>query len=608
MIRGTVPILQHPEPALPAFELIGQRVWHGSTPKRIVRHCTPGRSGDGWMRWIEHLVGRKKPAGLERLLPGTSWPLAWNLPDSLAGSATEAMIDRLAGAKQKSPGNPWLLELLEPWLAEASGAGLSDAIALESLAVAHALPRMGLHVSALLWWELLEHLLRITNDAEGMRLNEAPLAHQILAGELPLALAYHFPEVNACRTLFDRARRNLSQGPLELLDGEGLPMAEALGALRPLLSCWTRALAVSGPMKKSCLGEDAMNQYEWFVRNAIRLTRHDGSQMFSTGSAGAWNSDLFLAAMRLGANAEDRKAAEAMLPGWKTSGKRPHPVELPEPAVNSEWSALAVLRPDWTRSGPRLAVQYRGRQVELELQMGRQLIFSGCWGLEVEAAGVELAVKSDWEEVCWVSDDDVDYLELEAELGNGVRVGRQILLARQDRFLFLSDTILGRTQRGISYHATLPLAPAARFSPAEETREGWLGSDKPVAMVMPLALPEWRADPRHGSLTESEGSLELQQATAGGNLFCPLFIDLDRRRAGKATTWRQLTVAEKLDIQTPEVAVGYRVQCGREQWLFYRSLAETANRTVLGQNLASEFLCAQFDLSGDAEPLLEIET
>jgi hypothetical protein len=67
-------------------------------------------------------------------------------------------------------------------------------------------------------------------------------------------------------------------------------------------------------------------------------------------------------------------------------------------------------------------------------------------------------------------------------------------------------------------------------------------------------------------------------------------------------------VAEALQIQPPDVAVGYRVQCGKKQWLIYRSQAARGNRTVLGQNTSSEFLAARFlSPSGDVEQLIMVE-
>jgi len=79
------------------------------------------------------------------------------------------------------------------------------------------------------------------------------------------------------------------------------------------------------------------------------------------------------------------------------------------------------------------------------------------------------------------------------------------------------------------------------------------------------------------------------------------------RRLRKPRTWRRLTVAECRAIQGPGIAVGYRVQVGRQQWLIYRSLARTANRSVLGQNLSQEFVAARFDTHGRIEALIEIE-
>ncbi len=105
----------------------------------------------------------------------------------------------------------------------------------------------------------------------------------------------------------------------------------------------------------------------------------------------------------------------------------------------------------------------------------------------------------------------------------------------------------------------------------------------------------------------TDASLELRQQGQGSRLYAPLFIDLDHRRFKSPVTWRQLTVAEQLQIQPPSAAVGYRVQVGREQWLFYRSLAAPANRTVLGQNLTAEFYAGCFDSDGEADELVGIE-
>jgi hypothetical protein len=54
-------------------------------------------------------------------------------------------------------------------------------------------------------------------------------------------------------------------------------------------------------------------------------------------------------------------------------------------------------------------------------------------------------------------------------------------------------------------------------------------------------------------------------------------------------------------------AVGYRVQFGRQNWLLYRTLAPRGNRTVLGQNYSSEFVCCRMLKTGKTESIIEIE-
>ncbi len=180
-------------------------------------------------------------------------------------------------------------------------------------------------------------------------------------------------------------------------------------------------------------------------------------------------------------------------------------------------------------------------------------------------------------------------------------------MAREDRFLYMADVILGETPGKIEYRARLPLGPGITWQAADETRDGYLASDKPRALVMPLALPEWRIDPRHGTLTAADGSLELRQQAHGRNLCCPLFFDLYPRRLTRQRTWRQLTVAESLKVQPHDVAVGYRIQCSSDQWMIYRSLAEPASRTLLGQNISCESVIGRFDREGEIEEFLEIE-
>jgi hypothetical protein len=235
-------------------------------------------------------------------------------------------------------------------------------------------------------------------------------------------------------------------------------------------------------------------------------------------------------------------------------------------------------------------------------------LLSGAWDVEVTHRGRTLEPTGKWQQTCWCSDDDVDYLELSLELSHGVELERHILLTRKDRVLFLADAILGSASGEIEYRSRLPLSGFSRFEPEAETREGSLfAGRKAVARVLPLALPEWRAQRCRGELKADGDALQLQLASEKPRLFAPLLVDLDTERLRREVTWRQLTVAEDRENVPADVAVGYRVQLHHWQWIIYRSLAKPAIRSLVSKSLMHQFLFGVFSPSGLVDPLLEID-
>jgi len=605
-------------------------IWHKSAPKSVRKAFRSGRPSKGWSAWTKHLAGPDRPLPLRELLPGNTSPLVWCLPDQAANGGAPDLLDQIDRLGSKGRGDRALAErMVLSWLADTAGTSPRVCYAAEALAWCHALPRLAGKLTPDVWYDLLEHLLGTVSDAQGIELEHDPLVHQMLSGELPLALRYLFPELVPCRRLGRVARRQLSAGLVDLLDGEGLPHARHLGLLRPLLACWTRCRAMAGEWSKPCWSDAAQTQYEWLILGALRLTRHDGTHVFSRGPSGAWCKALFRAAVAFSQDGENAAIAALVLPAchWHhasatrrgADGKRAGKRALPKAATHSEWAAVGVLRPGWRPADPRLVTTYAdlpsvGHEnappngtVAIELECKHAVIWSGQWKLEVRRDGRLLRPDSHWEEVCWVSDRDVDYLELEIELEGRVRVQRHMLLAREDRVLLLADAILGERPARLEYRGCLPLAEGISFRQAEETWEGFLVGRRRLALALPVALPEWQVEPGAGSLAETERGLELCQQAHGRSMFCPLLFDLKRGRMTRRLTWRRLCVAENLEIQPDDVAVGYRVMIGNQQWLIYRSLARRGNRTLLGHNLSTEMLVARFDRTGEVEPLLEIE-
>lgn len=323
------------------------------------------------------------------------------------------------------------------------------------------------------------------------------------------------------------------------------------------------------------------------------------------------------------------------------------------PSAHSEKAQAALLRCHWSPRSPMLAVTYDPPAVTIELAAAGQTLLSGSWSASVKVEGRSLPPAGSWEQVCWQSDYDVDYLELAAQLAPSWRIERHMLLCRSDRFLLLGDCILGNERKRIDYEGTVPMATGIGLNEASETRECTLyaerrsavsrsgsatsrravtgqagngranGSGRPRsdalrgtlasspgearALVLPVALGEWSGDDSAGRLVAEGERLALSQTAIGGALYAPLFIDLDPRRIEQPCTWRRLTVATRLKAEPPDVASGFRIQVGSRQWLIYRALACRDNRTVLGHNLLSEFFVGRFSRKGTAQSLLEIE-
>lgn len=568
-----------------------------------------------WPAWQQHLRQRTSPRGWTIFWPKLDGsPLQWGLESLSPDAPTTTLLATLERFGQRPQSASMIIGEMTLWRATLSDAGPTWQLGMSALAWSHSLPLLAQLLSPESWHGLLEDLIKLSTDAAALQPIDNPLAHQLLAVELPLTLAYLFPELAACTSLVSQARKLWSWAAEEATDGEGLLPARHLQQTKALLACWTRVHAIAGAVSQTKIDEDVQVQFEWLLRQTLRLARDDGSLSFASTGKQADLPMLVKAALAATDDAEDHLLAKAALEGAK---ERPAPKKpkkdakpkksLPEPFLHSEWSNAALLRGSWELGAPRVAITYDQRKVRCELFAHNHVLLSGEWSAEVEIDGWKWQPEADWEEVCWHTDEDVVYLELETKLTDGWKLQRQIMLATRENVLLMADAVLGQQPAKIAYRGGLPLSSNFRFLPSDETREGYLAGKRAQALVLPLALSEWRTDPGVGELTADDGRLELTQTQTGTRLFAPLWIDLQSERIRKECTWRQLTVAHHLEIQPRDVAVAYRAQVGKDQFAVYRSLAKKANRTFLGQNVVNEFFAARFKPDGTTEALLEIE-
>ena len=348
------------------------------------------------------------------------------------------------------------------------------------------------------------------------------------------------------------------------------------------------------------LKKKARLQYEWLVRQTMRWRRGDGSLIFEGVTKRPEKESLLRAALQIGGDKVDQTVYRCVIGKEKASDSR---YELPSPAEHSEWGETAVLRSEWSPKSTYLGVTFHGSRLMTELGSGDTVVWSGDDMPEITFNQDPLRVASEWEELCWESDDDVDYIELELKLSGNFRLQRQMLLARKDHFLFTADAVVGTREGKIDYRRILPIHSDVSMNSVAETAEISIKSRRNIGWIFPLALSEWRADRSAGDFDGTK----LHQRLVGQSIYAPLFIDLDPHRKRKARTWRQLTVGCNLELVARDKAVAYRVQIGKDHWLIYRSLTSSDNRTFLGQNVNCEFLVARFHRDGEIEELIEIE-
>ncbi len=569
-----------------------------------------GKRFDDWTSFVRHLHRRKRPRpGLSDLFgAGKAYALAWAWPRDLDDpdpdrerfrKCTSTICRVLAGKRKlKSRDVRWLSEFADsqqPAAADLEYARL--AIALASI-----LPRLAEVAGEGDWWQALKNLIGLTDVAQPLA-DADVVARQMLTIELPLTLARQLPEIPACAALAEPAAEFLMVEQSELLDTDGWPQARNIPAVPQLLATWTRGHYLLEDLGKP-LDNSSQAIWEWFVRQSLRMLRGDGTWMFSGPSLTAV-PELLEAAVATSNDRTDHRIARIALP-WLGNGKRAD-LKLDKEESFSEWAGVGLLHAGWTPGSPRVGILTEGSAMQIEVCRGQQL-FRVTAPAEISQNGRPLKPVTDWEVVCDHVDDDVEHLELERELEQGVRMQRQICLARHEQFLLLADIVLGKTSERIDYGQTLELGPGISTVEETETREVYLRDPKRIcSLVLPLGLPEWKSETCDHKLACSTGQIRLSQSALCRNMYAGWFVDLSPRRSKHPRTWRRLTVGQSLQIVPADVAVAFRIRIGPDQFVIYRSLDENDNRTFLGQNHSCEFFLGRLKKDGNVTELISIE-
>jgi len=575
-------------------------LWHRTAPRNLFKAWFSGDDEHRWAVWKKHLAQRKAPEPLG-FLAGKQpailwgWPASWRRDEIAHASSALARANAVQVASRSSH-----VDLPQ---------------ALEIVAAAYALPELARELPAGAWWNCAETLHRLASEAQQLRVDiaqdaESIVRQQLLAGELPLALAYLLPELQPMRKLRRPGRQALSEGLIAVTDGEGLPHARFLAVIGPLWACWTRARTIGEELHRGAWSRDGETQYQWLVRRLIRLVDAGGRVSLLDDEEQPSLVPILSAALELvGDKGDCAAAAEVVTKSVVPRSLKYSSKNLPDVSLESAWSALAVLASGWSKRSSRLTVDFAEERLKIDLQVGGVRLLAGRWAMETRCDGRPISPTGAWQELCWQSDKKCDFLELGVELAEGLQLERQLVLSKRDQVLLIADVLStkDRTSHELEHTLSLPLGRRVAWLPELETRDGMLVHGKRRTAVLPLGLREWRCDPRGGTLASDNGWLTLSEAASGRSLYCGLLLDLDPARSKRSRTWRQLTVSELLQVVPRDVAVGFRAQSGSDQWLVYRSLGPVGNRALLGQNVSCEFYAGRFQKNGLVAEWIQIE-
>lgn len=449
----------------------------------------------------------------------------------------------------------------------------------------------------------------------------------VIAGLLPIVLGTLFEGINGASKLRKQGAASLAEAMLAQTDTDGTPSAESIDKLPTWLATFAVAKQWGGISKRRLWKQETEERYAAFVKSALSLFRGDGRLALSNGSNLEAAEALSAAAgsagfrkkslpMRLlsDVRAATRRSSKKRGPKVPKRSKKSQRKQATKqsaygrPVAQSDWAKLACLRSNWNADADLLVVAHDGPLPHLDLSATGVPIIDGAWEIELTADNREVELLGEWESVCWFSDRDVDYLELQSKTDSGILVDRQIALSRKQNYACLIDCVHGAGDMPIEYTARLPLVTDVSTETNTETREITLRQFKSQARCYPLSLPCDRVDSANGEFTAlPTHSLQLRQRSVGG-LVAPIVIDWSKSRRKKPVDWRQLTVAESGSQVSADTAGGYSLRIGGLHLVVYRSLRPTVEgRSLLGLHTRHETVIGNFTRKGKVDPVMLVE-
>ncbi|MFN0196709.1 MAG: hypothetical protein ACKVT0_08175 [Planctomycetaceae bacterium] len=491
-----------------------------------------------------------------------------------------------------------------------------------------------------LWRTLLTEALNGAHTPVEQFVHATNVAQQVvIIGEIPWRAGLIFSQVKGARAYRTFGEQSLEQFLLKQVDEQGLPPAEWLPQLADAIAAFFRVWTLAAQADKSCWNAAAEVRCGKLLLRSVALCLTDGTNLFHEAESqrlselyrqmcgslapsqrpSSWQQAFKLAnefGLKLDGSERNKRVSKAKLLENSATSDFEKP-EMERLSANCEEGRWAAMRSNWKPKSAMAAVVYQQPWPMLAFHAMRQTWFDGAWEWDLTVDGQAFSIPEEWNSVCWTSDEDGDYLELQKSLTDDIHFERQIMLARRDNWLFVADSFSGLSGYGsnpiprLEYAMRLHLGAGVQVEPAKSTRDVTLIGQRESASITayPLALPQDREQRSTGDLTVEDPKLVLRQTGIGDGLYAPLMFDLSPATAKTIRkVWRTLTVSENMGPIKPDVASGHRLQLGDRQWMIYHSLKNSGYpRSVLGHHTQYETLIGRFGQNGNVTPLLMIE-
>lgn len=491
------------------------------------------------------------------------------------------------------------------------------------LGLAEVLLRWGSALSAETWyhvwltfWQGWQATADLPHDATANLPADIQLIHH---GELPWLAGICCAGLEPAGTWLSRGRQVLRRELTQRVDGDGTPHAEVLRRLPLWLAPLVRVSLVSEEVGQPVWTAEQRKLLGEVLERAIPLCFDDGRAALANGvvvdplpvlnaASRCWQLSAALPPAGYLKLLNRAASGETVARGQRKASRSAGVTSMP--SNQSDWGRCAFLRSHWGLDADCVTITHHQPVPEMEVRGLGTPWLSGGWGLELQVGDTWLELADEWSCVCWSSDPDADYIELQMEGPGKLRVERLVCLSRTDHCLVLADVVSGVATDDLRLRSTFPLAAGVHPKADQWSRNVRLetGRRGPGARLYPVALPEDRVESTPHQFECHDDRIVIDYAPSTGGLFAPVVLDWSPERAKAAADWRELTVCEELKIVSPRAAMGYRLRMGAFQLLMYRSLKNSGgSRSLLGHHTLAETMIGRFGQDGTVEPLALVE-